>query len=209
MIIPENYFIVFDIVISLLFLAMIFVGYKRGLLYELVSILYTLGSLFFSWFIAPVLAGLYPLVDIAKIYPESSLLVDVFDLNPILNTIIYFVLVFLALKVLYFIISIILKGFNSIPVLGFLNRLLGACLGFINGLLITMVISMLFTLPLFANGQKIKDETILKYINNFTQNALNYIVENIDLSNLEKQFDNFDIDTSREALKDLLTKQHE
>ncbi|MBQ5552906.1 MAG: CvpA family protein, partial [Erysipelotrichaceae bacterium] len=113
MVIPESFFIGISIFIVAIYLLMIYLGYKRGLLYELVSLLYTALALFIAWFAAPVLASLFQLFDISKVSDKYAFLNKVLNLNSLLNTAAYFLIIFLIMRLLYLFISLLVKGFNK------------------------------------------------------------------------------------------------
>lgn len=177
------------------------IGYTKGFLYELLSILYSLISALVSWFLAPVLANVYPILNIDNLNKETQILNKFIDLSTILNTLIYFVIVFLILKLLYILIAFVLKGMNRVPVIGKFNQILGVFAGIFNATLIALALSMLLTLPVFKNGDEIKNGTIFKYISEYSDRVLSYIVDNVDLDNVKRQFDSFDIDNARTEFK--------
>ena len=184
-----------NIAIVLLYLALIIVGYCKGFLYGIVSLIYTLLSIAVAWFLAPILANKYPIIQIENLDAKYQLLSDSLNLNIILNIIIYFLIVFLVLKLLYLIISIALKG---------INKILGAIFGFINATFICVIISMLLTLPTFENGLSIKNNTLLKYTNIIADKGLNIIVENINIDKIKDEFESFDIESARKEFSDWL-----
>ena len=93
---------------------------------------------------------------------------------------------------------------NKIPVLGKLNKLLGMLVGIINATIIVLALSMLLSLPLFKNAKDIKDKTLLRYINDYSNQAISYIAEKIILSNDLININNFDIDSYREEFSNWL-----
>lgn len=201
MMISSNYFIFINIFILLIYLAFIFIGYKKGFLYELVSFAYTAVSALIAWFLAPVFAGLYPIAKIEDINKEIEIVSKFVDLNAIVNTIFYFVIIFLVLKLFYILLTFVLKGFNKIPVIGKFNQILGIFAGIFNATLITLALGMLLNLPIFKNGNEIKNGTIFRYISNYSENILTYVVDNVDLDHLKQQFDSFNVDNAREEFK--------
>lgn len=199
--IESNYFIFINIFIVIIYLVFIFIGYSKGFLYELISLIYSLISCLVSWFLAPIMASVYPIIRIDNLNSETEILNKFIDLNKILNTLIYFLVIFLLLKLLYILIAFISKGMNSVPVIGKFNKILGIFAGIFNATLITLCLSMLLTLPIFKNGTEIKDNTIFKYISEYSDSVLTYIVDNMNLDNIKKQFDDFDIDNARTEFK--------
>lgn len=203
--VSSEYFIYIDIAIALIYIALIIIGYKKGFLYELVSLVYTGVSIVIAWFLSPVLASLYPIINYQDNVVESMQLINkLVDLNPILNTIIYFVIIFLVLKVFYFILALLIKGINKIPVIGKFNQILGIFAGILNATIIVLALSMLLSLPAIDNGNEIKNGTVFKYIDIYSKNIMSYVVENVDLNNIKQQFTNFDVDNARDAFKQWL-----
>lgn len=199
--ISSDYFIFINILIAIIYIVFIFIGYSKGFLYELISLFYSLISGLVSWFLSPVLANVYPIIQIDNLNSETELLSKFIDLSTILNTLIYFILIFLILKLLYILIALILKGMNSVPVIGKFNQILGIFAGIFNATLITLCLSMLLTLPIFKNGDEIKNGTIFKYVSEYSDKVLTYIVDNVYLDNVKRQFDDFDIDNARKEFK--------
>ena len=204
MIIPENYYIFISAFIVAIYLAMIYFGYKKGFLYEMVSLLYSAASLLVAWFASPVFASLFPLFDISSLNQKYELIDEFFNLNKLLNTVAYFLIIFLLMKLLYIFVSLLVKSFNNIPVLGSLNRMLGAVFGVFNATLITLCLSMLLSMPLFKNGNAVKENTIFRYISGFSNHVLNLVVEKFSDSNIKNETGKIDIDAYREEFREWL-----
>lgn len=202
--IPSTYFIYINIFIGLIYLLFIFIGYRKGFLFELVSLLFTIIAGFVSWFVSPVLASLYPIANLENISKETEIISKIVNLNALLNTAIYFVLTFLVLKIFYFVLALLLKGMNKIPVIGKFNQILGALAGVINATIVTLALSILLSLPIFKNGAEIKEATLFRYISNINDSVLDVLVDSIDLDNLKNKFENFDIDSARSDFKEWL-----
>lgn len=204
MVIPQNYFIFISIFIVAIYIAMMIIGYNKGFLYELVNFAYTGLSLLLSWLASPVFAKKFPLIQLSKLSTEAALLNKLFNLDEIINNVAYFIIIFLLLKLIYVILSIIVKAFNKIPVIGKFNQILGAVAGFFNATIITVFISLLLSLPLFANGKEIKEKTILKYVNNFSSDIFDYITKKLITNNVDQSIQGFDADNYRKQLQEFL-----
>lgn len=209
MVISQDYYIFIDIFIGLIYLAMFFIGYKRGLLYELINVIYTVASLFAAWFASPVFASLFPLIDLTKIIEDQQLLIEAFDLNGFVNEVAYFIIIFLLLKLFYVLISVLVRSFNKIPVIGRVNQFFGGIFGLINATLITLFLSMLLMLPLFKNGKDIIDHTLLRYIRSYSNDALGLITETMLQNKVGDRLDNIDIESYREQLSAWLQSLNE
>ena len=204
MVINENLYIFISLAVIAIYVLLIISGYKHGFIYELVSMLYTAIALALAWFMSPVLADLFPLVDLSTMDGQLKLLNELFALNSMINTVIHFLLVFLVMKLLYFLIAALTKSLNNIPVIGKFNQFLGAFAGFLNATLIVLVFTMLLTTPLFKNGKDVRDHTLLKLVSDTSDKALSYVIGKVSSSDLKSEGVNLDVDAYREELKEWL-----
>ena len=204
MTIPINGSTILSIVVIAVYIVMFAIGYSKGLLYELVNFVFTILSLFLAWFAAPVLSDHFPLIDIGRMEQVPSFLVDLFDLNKVMNNIAYFIIVFLVMKLLYVLLSLIFKSMNKVPVIGKLNQLLGGVFGIFNATLIVLALSMLLMLPLFKNGKEIIDASILKYIRSYSAEVLSFVTDKIAESSITETAKDMDIDSYRKQFSEWL-----
>ena len=63
---------------------------------------------------------------------------------------------------------------------------------------------MLLSLPIISNGKQIREKTILRYINRYSDQALNYLVQKVGEQEIKEKIDGFDIDEYREDFKQWL-----
>lgn len=202
--ISSDYFLYINIAIVLIYIFFIVIGYIKGFLFELVSLAYTFLSGVIAWLLSPVFAGIYPLIKIEESSAQIELLNKFINIDNVLNTAIYFVIIFLVLKLFYVVLAFVLKGINKIPVIGKFNQILGAIAGIINATLISLVLSILLTLPIIKNGQEVKDKTIFKYIDVLTNKVLNSAINNMDIENIKDEFQELDAEKIREEFKNWL-----
>lgn len=202
MVIPENCFIFVSVFIVIIYAAMIYMGYKKGLLYELISFLYTAASVLIAWFMSPVLASLFPFFDISDIDEKYQMLNKLYDFNALLNTIAYFVIIFLLLKLLYILISLLVKSLNKIPVIGSLNQLLGGIFGVLHATIIVLALSLLLSLPVIRNGKQVREKTLFRYVGSISNEAFSYLIDLISDSGLKENISDLDINAYREQFKE-------
>jgi uncharacterized membrane protein required for colicin V production len=202
MVIPENCFIFVSGFIVVIYAAMIYMGYKKGLLYELISFLYTAASVLIAWFMSPVLASLFPFFDIGDIDEKYQMLNKIYDFNGLLNTIAYFVIIFLLLKLLYILISLLVKSLNKIPVIGSLNQLLGGIFGILHATIIVLALSLLLSLPIIKNGKQVREKTLFRYVGSISNEAFSYLIDLISDSGLKENIGDLDINAYREQFKE-------
>ena len=201
--VPENSYLYINLFILAIYVFLMIIGYMKGFLYQVINIIYTVLSLAVAWFVSPVLAELFPLISIETIDEQYKLLNSLFNLDRLLNTAAYFVIVFLLLKILYIFISLITKSLNKIPVLGKVNKVLGMIAGILNATIIVFALSMLLSLPLFKNGREVKENTVFKYIEKYTNNAISFIAEKIVV--YKGDLKDVDIDSYRKEFSDWLS----
>ena len=206
--IPEAYFMYLNVIIALIYLAFIIIGYCKGFIYGVISVIYTGLALFISWLLSPVLSNLYPIVNMESESLEAQLLNKFIDTNQIINNVLYFVIIYLVLKVLYIIISLIVKAFNKVPVLGTFNKILGGILGFVNATIVALLISVVLTLPVFKNGNEARDASVLKYIKSTSDKVVSYIIDNMDIK-FDASLDKFDADEVRLEIKEWILNNNE
>ena len=201
MVISESAFIFISIFIVAIYALLIYSGYKHGFLYEIMDLLYTLFALLVAWFASPVLADLFSFIDISKISEEYRLLNQIFDLNKMINTLVYFIIIFLVMKVLYLFISNLSKGFNKLPMVGGINKIFGGLMGVLNATILVLMLSMLLATPLIKNGNEIREKTVLKYITGATDQVLNIVIDNLAETNFAGVQEDIDVDELREEFR--------
>ena len=153
---------------------------------------------------APLLASKITLINIdLSAYP----ILAIFNLNELFNTIIFFVLIFFVLSIFGFLIKNLFKSVSKIPFLGFFNRILGIAVGFINATIITLLLSLLVSLPFINNGKQIKEESLFKYVNVITNKALVSLSDYIDIDSLSNNIEGLDINHARDELNKWLIEQ--
>ena len=195
MLIKQEYFIYVDILIACIFILMIYNGYKKGFLVGVLNLVYTLLSIVASWFLCPILASMFPIVQ----SNNAGLINNLVNVNEIINSVIYFVVIFLVLKLLHLFLILIFKSFNNIPIIGSINKLLGSAIGLINAFIIVLALSLLFTLPIFKNGKEIINGTLLKHTSFITSQVTDFIFTKISTEKF-----NIDIDMYRDEFKEWL-----
>ena len=207
MIIPESAILYINIFIIFIYITMMILAYKKGFIYGLVNFFGFLLALAASWFVAPILANNFPLLNPEMLTNASE--AYVFSIiAPLANTVIWFAIVLLVLNTVLSIIMPVFKIFSHIPVLGFLNRLAGAFFGFINATIWVLIISMILSLPFFQNGAYVKQNSLIKYVNNISDKAILFVANNIDLKNIEDYVGNeVDVQQARDQFESWLKQQ--
>ena len=197
MVISSAYFTYLNLALIILYLAFIVIGYKNGLILQIVDLVYNILALFIGYFLAPILASHFPIVKLDEVYMALKL-------NILMDTIIYMIIVFILLKLLYLIIKPLFGFVSKIPLISFVNDIGGALMGIVNATIVVLLFCMLLNTPLFKNGNEVKEKTYLKTINGLSYKALEYSMDHFDF---QKEFKDFDIDKTRMAFDKWLEEQ--
>ncbi len=200
MVISSSYFIYVNLALLILYLTSLIVGYKNGLILQIVDLIFNIVALFVAYFISPILASHFPLVKLDEVYMALNL-------NTLIDMLIYIVIVFLILKIVYILIKPLFASVSKIPLVGFVNRIGGALVGIINATIIVLLFCMLLNTPIFKNGQDIKNGTYLKVVNNLSYKALEFSMDHINIDLISKEIKDFNIDESRTAFEKWLEEQ--
>lgn len=197
MVISSAYFTYLNLALIILYLAFIVIGYKNGLILQIVDLVYNILALFIGYFLAPILASHFPIVKLDEVYMALKL-------NVLMDTLIYMIIVFILLKLLYLIIKPLFGFVSKIPLIGFVNDIGGVLMGIVNATIVVLLFCMLLNTPLFKNGNEVKEKTYLKTINGLSYKALEY---SMDHFKFENEFKDFDIDKTRMAFDKWLEEQ--
>ena len=197
MVITSAYFTYLNLALIILYLAFVVIGYKNGLILQIVDLVYNILALFIGYFLAPILASHFPIVKLDEVYMALKL-------NVLMDTLIYMIIVFILLKLLYLIIKPLFGFLSKIPLIGFVNDIGGALMGIVNATIVVLLFCMLLNTPLFKNGNEVKEKTYLKTINGLSYKALEY---SMDHFKFENEFKDFDIDKTRMAFDKWLEEQ--
>mgnify|MGYP004497571451 FL=1 len=197
MVISSAYFTYLNLALIVLYLAFVVIGYKNGLILQIVDLVYNILALFIGYFLAPILASHFPIVKLDEVYMALKL-------NVLMDTLIYMIIVFILLKLLYLIIKPLFGFVSKIPLIGFVNDIGGALMGIVNATIVVLLFCMLLNTPLFKNGNEVKEKTYLKTINGLSYKALEFSMDHFDF---QKEFKDFDIDKTRMAFDKWLEEQ--
>lgn len=202
--IPSSYFFIVDIVIVAIFLICFVVSYKNGIIYEILSLFFIAISLFLGYFLSPIFAKRSFLV---KPTIDDSLMLNTDAIYFGINTIVWFAIISIFFILLFILIKPIFKSLTKIPVVGWINKIFGLIFGFVKGIVICSILSCLLSTSIFTNSSDIKNGTIIKYVDIFTNQIVRTVVKNIDFKQIDENISDIDMDKTREIFEDFLIKQ--
>ena len=181
------------LVIGLLF------GAKRGFILGVIGIVSSLIGLFLAIAFAPTLATEYTIIVSAANATAIEQMVYSY-----LNVGVWFVLIYMASKVVLGLLGTLLNTIFAMPILSSINKLLGAVLGVVSNVFTIIIIAAFLCTPIIKNGQEIVDNSLLQYFREASSFLGEYIVdvyENTDaFDNVTKKLKEFDPDILIESL---------
>ena len=162
-----------DIILSLFLVFFLFVGYKKGFISSIISLV-GLSSVV-------VLIGRF-----APLAKEG--LIGRFALSPFTATILSYVLIVVLIMLIAKIVKIILHKIILFLEINWLDKLLGSVFGLMNGVLILMLIVILIDVLPISNyvWQKTEKSKLTKSIKILTHNIENNLLKKIPQPNIDK-----------------------
>lgn len=170
MLFPMEYIYLLDIGVILVLALFAYSGYRQGFFLKVLGCFGFLVCALAAWLLS------YPLSSILHLYPDHLIATNIPQITQIfyqtLNRIVVFVVLFIVLSLAVLFLKPILAAMGKLPLIQEMNKLLGTLLGALQGLVLIMIISFIFTTPLFANGLRVIDASCLKPINAITEGLL-------------------------------------
>ena len=173
MTIPENVIPLINIGLAVWLLVSLITGYKKGIIWEILSILGILVVIFIAWILAPGMA------DIIKVFPESAAPFQGTSVGEIvynrLNYIVWFIIITVVLLIIMSLLKPLFNAITELPVLKQVNGILGACFSGIKTLVFFIVIVYVLNSAVISNGKDIIEKTRLKYVQMASQKTMSVI----------------------------------
>ncbi len=163
----ENWAIYFSAFVVLFFVLKAAQGYNTGILRRLIGLVGSIISYWIAWILCGVFAK-YINIASAKSLGLSGTPFEAIA-KTYVNQIAWFILLFLVLRILFFVVDRIAKGVHKVPGLHAVSALLGAAFGVLEAFVWIVVITVLLHTPLFKNGSYIVENSLIKQVNQVTE----------------------------------------
>lgn len=153
-----------DILILVLLLAGLFVGAKRGLIVQLIHMTGFIIALFVAYTYYKPLAEKFVLwIPYPAVDSDSTLTIaiDRLDLDQTFYQLIAFALIFFIIKFTLQLVASMFDFLKYLPVLGFVSKIVGAVLGFIEFYIILFIVLYVLALLPIAPFQNLMTNSIL------------------------------------------------
>ncbi len=185
MLFPSEYIYVLNIAVVLMIAIFAYSGYRQGFLLKILGCFGFLLCGLLSWWLSAPLAKIIPLYPHDMTPLADTIAAPVF--YELLNRSLLFIVLFILLSVFVLFLKPILKVAGKLPIIQEVNVLLGTAIGALQGLAAVMVLSFVFTTPLFANGTHIVNESFLKPVNVMSEGLLFFADDTIaELKSVQK-----------------------
>lgn len=179
MVFPSEFIVYVQLISIAILLLMMVGGYKDGFLLKLCDLF----SSVIAFFCAITFSE-----DIAltiQIISSDYFDFGIEELNIMLasyaNQIVWFFVIFICVRFVFTLFRPLFKGVNKIPLFGSLNKVLGILAGLLHGYIILVVVTMLFSGPLYINGNEVLHESKLIYIKESAQHVTKYMGEQYEI----------------------------
>ena len=163
----ENWAIYFSAFVVIFFVLKAAQGYNTGILRRLIGLVGSIISYWIAWILCGVFAKYINIVS-AKSLGLSGTPFEAIA-KTYVNQIAWFILLFLVLRILFFMVDRIAKGVHKVPGLHAVSALLGAAFGVLEAFVWMVVITVLLHTPLFKNGSYIVENSLIKQVNQVTE----------------------------------------
>lgn len=168
----------------LLFVFVLYKGYKQGMIMQLVNLVNTFVSLVISYLFSDVFANVFQFVSYDKIGIASMDQFISFQVNRLIWIFVLFVVIRLVLIVLKPIAQIISK----MPLIKQVNSVFGAVFSIVNYAIYILLIVLFLSTPIIKNGSDLIDFTYLRNMIDITEPVIsNYeelISDNLSIQSL-------------------------
>ena len=163
----ENWAIYFSAFVVIFFILKAAQGYNTGILRRLIGLVGSIISYWIAWILCGVFAKYINIVSVKSLGISGTPFEAI--ARTYVNQIAWFILLFLLLRMLFFVVDRIAKGVHKVPGLHAVSALLGAAFGILEAFVWMIVITVLLHTPLFKNGSYIVENSLIKQVNQVTE----------------------------------------
>ena len=149
-------------VLIIMFVLLVYLGYKKGFLSKVLSCISFLVIVIVGWNIAPIFSKVFHILpsELAP-YQETPLANFFYEFT---NQILLFVVIVIIASLIIFLLKPVVGLFKKVPVISFVNALLGSLFGIVEMMLLCFVLLFVLHTPIIENGKEVIDKTMFKYV---------------------------------------------
>lgn len=139
------------------FLITVAIGYKKGLLLQLIDMMGTIVALFAAWLFAPVMVRVFQFVK-----PMGSGLVTIEQVvTNKTNELIWFIILFIVARILLLLVTPLASFISKMPLIKQVNSAVGGIFSVLLFMFKVFLLTLFLSFPIIKNGQDIIDKSWL------------------------------------------------
>lgn len=173
---PYDYTIYLNALLTLLFVFVLYRGYKRGMLLQIVGLMSTFVSMIIAWIFSDVFVAVFQFVNYSK---TGITAMDQFvSMNA--NRLIWFVILFVVIRLLMMVLTPIAAAISKLPLIKQVNSVMGGVFSIVTFFIYTILIIFFLSLPVITNGDYIVENTFLRPIKGVVVPTFSFLEDTIE-----------------------------
>ena len=202
---PYEFIIYLNAVLVLFLVFVIYRGYKKGMLLQLVGLISTFVSMIIAWIFSDVFMNVFHFVT----YNTTG----IFSLDNFVtenaNRLIWFVILFLVIRLLMMVLTPIASLISKLPLIKQVNSAFGAVFSLITYLIYIVLIVLFLSTPIIKNGNQIIENTFLRTVDKHVISNLGFLEDKLEENEaLQSLVSNRGLSvTQKQAMVDMLSEQ--
>lgn len=146
-----------NLIVLVIFILCIFRGWKKGLFRSVLSLVSMFLSIWLAWHTKEIFSSRFAILpDTGMREMKLSGMDAIYDF---FNGILWFAILFVIFRILFFLLDRVLKKLHSIPGVRQVSGILGGIFGGVQAIIWCLLFSLVLSTPLFHNGAQLADDT--------------------------------------------------
>ena len=158
---PNNAGTIINIGLILIVLFLMYKGYKKGFITQVVGLFSLLAAAIIAWILYVPFGSLFKVVPKTMVPFQNTNLHEFFYTK--VNAMLWFIIIFITAFIIIKFVTKILDLISKAPFINLVNRVLGLAFSLINFILIVWLLIFALSTPLFTNGDEVIENSLLKY----------------------------------------------
>lgn len=173
---PQEFIVYLNAIWALFLVFVLYRGYKRGMLLQVVGLIGTFISLIIAWLFSDVFVNVYTFIN----YNKTG--ISKFDMfvSDNANQMIWFLIIFVVIRLLMLVLTPIASMISKIPLIKQVNSILGALFSIVIYFVYMGLLILFLTLPVITNGNEIIENTLLKPIQSAMVPVTSFLEETVE-----------------------------
>lgn len=173
---PHEFIVYLNAIWALFLVFVLYRGYKRGMLLQVVGLIGTFISLIIAWLFSDVFVNVYTFIN----YNKTG--ISKFDMfvSDNANQMIWFLIIFVVIRLLMLVLTPIASMISKIPLIKQVNSILGALFSIVIYFVYMGLLILFLTLPVITNGNEIIENTLLKPIQSAMVPVTSFLEETVE-----------------------------